>query len=84
MSYKYDNERDRLEYGYDAGTIIDGEVKYDTSINEYVVVDDDGVAFSVQFLLKSLLDKKIRLTCISFESIENIQKMLLASQQDAN
>ena len=74
---QYDNDRDRYSYGYDAGTIIDGNVIYDADRKEYVIVDDDGVAFSTQDLLKSLHDQKVRLTCISFESIENIEKMLV-------
>ena len=73
---KYDNDRDRAQYGYDAGNIIDGDVVLDPERNEHVIVDDEGVAFSVQDLLKSLVGKKIRLTCISFEAIENIEKMM--------
>lgn len=76
---KYDNERDRLKYGFDAGTIVDGEIKLDSDKNEYVIVDEEGVAFSVQELFKLLKNKKIRFTCISFESIETIQNMMAAS-----
>jgi hypothetical protein len=73
---KYDNSRDRAQYGYDAGNIVDGDVIYDESKKEYVVVDDDGLGFSTQELLKSLLGKKVRITCISFEAIEQIEKMM--------
>ncbi len=77
---KYDSERERHQYGYDAGNIIDGDVVYDEERKEYVVVDDDGLAFSTQDLLKTLVGKKVRLTCISFEAIEDLEKMLIASQ----
>lgn len=73
---KYDNDRDRTQYGYDAGNIIDGDVTLDAERQEYVLVDDEGVAFSVQDLLKSLIGKKVRMTCISFEAIENIEKLM--------
>lgn len=74
---KYDNDRDRLQYGYDAGNIIDGEVVFDEDKKEYVLLDEDGLGFSTQDLLKSLVGKKVRLTCITFESIEAIEKMLI-------
>lgn len=76
---KYDNERDRLKHGFDAGSIVDGEVRLDPDRNEYVIVDDEGIAFSVQELFKLLENKKIRFTCITFESIETIQRMMAAS-----
>jgi|LakMenEpi03Aug12_release.lakeMendotaPanAssembly.Ray.scaffolds.fasta_scaffold2057120_1 hypothetical protein len=76
---KYDNDRDRLKYGFDAGSIVDGVVKLDFDKNEYVIVDDEGVAFSVQELLKLLVNKKIRFTCVTFESIETIQNMMSAA-----
>jgi hypothetical protein len=73
---EYDNSRDRFSYGYDAGVIIDGEVVYDENKREYVIMDDDGIAFSSQSVLSGLLGQKVRITCITLESIENIQKML--------
>jgi hypothetical protein len=76
----YDNARDRNLYGYDAGNIIDGEVVLDGATGEYVVVDDDGKAFSTQELLKSLAGKKVRLTCISFDAIEAIEKMVVKTE----
>jgi hypothetical protein len=81
---KYDNERDRLQYGYDAGNIVDGVVQYDPETKEYVIVDEAGVGFSTQALLKELETKKIRFTCVSFESIENIQKLLASTKTDTN
>ena len=35
----FDNERDRNAYGYDAGTIVEGEVRWSDSLNRYVIVD---------------------------------------------
>jgi len=78
----YDNDRDRTTYGYDAGNIIDGEVQQDPKTGEYVLVDEDKVAFSMQELLKTLMGKKVRITCISFEAIEEIEKMM--AQQPKN
>ncbi len=72
----YDNERDKTRYGYDAGNIVDGTSALDEARGEYVVVDDDGVAFSIQDLLKSLSGKRVRITCISFESLEKMAKLL--------
>jgi hypothetical protein len=72
----YDNVRDRFTNGFDAGLIIDGKVLFDKDKNEYVIVDEDGVALSLQDLLKSLMDQKVRLTCVSFESMEMIESML--------
>lgn len=76
----YNNERDRKLYGYDAGNIIDGEVVYDEEKKEYVIKDDEGVGFSSQELFKGLLGKRIRFTCISFESIEEIERILLRAE----
>ena len=81
---EYDNERDRNQYGYDAGTIVDGNVVLDKNTNEYVVVDEDGIAFSMQALLKTLVGQKVRLTCISFESIQNIEQMLAKTNSPDN
>ena len=82
---KYDNERDRTSYGYDAGSIIEGDDTLDPNTGEYVIVDEEGVAFSSQSILKSLLGQRVRLTCISFEAIQNIQNMLAeADRGDLN
>lgn len=73
---EYDNTRDRTKYGYDAGHIVDGKVAFDTTTGEYVIVDEDGVGFSVQQALKELEGKQIRFTCISFEAMQDIANML--------
>jgi hypothetical protein len=78
----YDNERDRTRYGYDAGNIVDGVVTLDQARGEYVVVDDDGIGFSVQDLFKSLLNKRVRFTCISFDSMEELEKLLVSSRTE--
>lgn len=75
---KYDNDRGRTLYGYDGGVIVDGDVVFDKEKNEYIITDEDGVSFSSQDFLKIFLGKKIRMTCISFESIQTIESMLLA------
>lgn len=76
---KYDNDRDRYAYGYDAGQIIDGTVSFDEKLNRFVVVDDDGVAFDPQRALQDLVGKKIRMTMVSFESMEEMEKLLAAA-----
>jgi len=81
---EYDNKRDRNLYGYDAGNILDGEVFYDENRKEYIIKDEDGIGFSVQDLLRELEGKRIRFTCISFESLEEMNSMLAAMDQSNN
>jgi hypothetical protein len=76
----YDNSRDRKQYGYDAGNIVDGVVTSDPSTGELVLVDEDGIAFSSQSVLRELLGKKVRMTIVSFESIEELEKLLARHQ----
>jgi len=73
---KYGDILNREQLGYDAGHILDGEVVLDEERGEHVLVDDEGQAFSTQDLLKSLAGKKVRLTCVSFEAIENLERMI--------
>ncbi len=73
----YDNERDRTKYGYDAGIVMDGEVTLDPATGEFVLLDEDGVAFSSQEVLRGLVGKRVRMTCISFEAIQTIEGMLV-------
>lgn len=80
----YDNDRDRFAHGYDAGAIVDGEVRQDISTGEYVVVDDDGKAFSSQELLRALVGKRVRVTCISFDAMESIEKMVAQANGSAD
>jgi hypothetical protein len=75
-----DNERDRFDYGYDAGTIVDGEVKLDAGTGQYVLVDDDGKVFNPQRVLETLVGKKVRMTMVSFEAMENMEHMYAAAQ----
>ena len=77
---RYDNDRDRNAHGYDAGAIVDGTVVYDDERKEFVLVDDEGVAFSSQEVLKTLVGKQVRLTCVSFEAIENLEKLVALSE----
>jgi len=73
---KYGDILNREQLGYDAGHILDGEVVLDEVRGEYVLLDDEGQAFSTQDLLKSLVGKKVRLTCVSFEAMQNLERML--------
>lgn len=81
---RYDNERDRNAHGYDAGAIVDGTVVYDEDRKEYVLVDEDGTAFSSQEVLKTLLGKQVRLTCVSFEAIESLEKLVALQDTPQN
>lgn len=76
---KEDNEGDRFAYGYDAGNIIDGVVKWDSVSGRYGIVDEDDVWFFPDSVLETLRDKKVRFTLISFEAIEDLEKMMKAS-----
>jgi hypothetical protein len=71
-----DNDRDRYSYGYDAGNIIDGVVHLDLSTNKFVLIDDDGEVFDPNAVLQTLMGKKVRITMISFESMEALEKLL--------
>jgi len=82
MKFRYDNERDRFTHGYDAGSIIDGTVHLDHETGELVLVDDDGTAFSSQELLRSLLGRRVRMSCVAFDAMEVIEKMIEKAQTD--
>jgi len=73
---KYDNDRNRFTYGYDAGQVVEGEIQQDPDTKEFVLVDDEGIAFSTQEFMKTLVGKKVRFTCATFETLENIEKMI--------
>jgi hypothetical protein len=71
---KFDNDRDRYKHGMDIGTIVEGTV-----INhegKFVIIDEDAIAFDPQMVLSTLEGKKIRLTMVSFETLENIERSL--------
>lgn len=72
---KYDDERDRHLHGYDAGQIVDGVVTWDPGRGHLVLVDEDGVGFDPYTVLRLLIGKKIRMTIISQESMEDMAKM---------
>ena len=73
-----DNERDRFIHGYDAGIIIDGEVKMNEHGN-FLVVDDEGIATNVDAVMSSLVGKQVRFTIISLEAMNEMQKLLDSS-----
>lgn len=76
---KFDNSRDSKQYGYDAGYVVDGIVSINAETGEFILIDEDGVGFSSQEVLKSLIGKKVRITMISHESMEEIQKLMIPS-----
>jgi hypothetical protein len=82
--FRYDNDRDRFSHGFDAGTIVDGTIHLDLDTGEFVLVDDDGVAFSSQDLLKSMDGKRVRISCVAFDAMEEIERMIQNSQTDIN
>lgn len=82
---EYDNERDRMAHGFDAGSIVDGTVTRDG--DRIVIVDDEGVAFDPASALASLEGRKVRMTLVSFEAMQDLGEMLkkaeAASRGDA-
>lgn len=70
---KFDNERDRYAHGYDAGTIVDGVVTEHEG--RHILMDDEGVAFDPQVVLAALVGKKIRMTMVGFEAMEEIKRL---------
>lgn len=79
---EYDNEGDQFEQGYDAGVIRDGVVTLDHRNGRYVLVDDDNRGFDFQAALANHLGKKVRFTLISFESLQTLEEMTQAAQQN--
>lgn len=77
---EFDNNRSHDLHGFDAGRIVDGTVVYHDVLNRYVIVDDDGIGFDIQPVFKELTGKKVRLTLISFESMDEIEKILKSLQ----
>ncbi len=73
---EYSPEEDQFANGFDAGQIQEGVVTMDPVTGEFVIVGDDGLAFSIQSALRKLEGKKVRLTCISMQSMDLLQKML--------
>jgi hypothetical protein len=74
-----DNDRDRFAYGYDAGVVVDGMVRLNQT-GVYELVDEDEEIFNPQEALRSLVGKKVRMTMISFEALENMENMYAAAQ----
>lgn len=81
MQYKEDS--DQYVAGFDAGNILDGKVEKDPDTGEWVIVDDDGLAFSLQKALEKLQGERVRVTCISMRSMETLQQMLEKSSGTA-
>ena len=74
MNMEFDNDRDRYKHGMDIGTIVEGIVREQNG--KFIIIDEDNIAFDPQAVLSSLVDKKIRLTMVSFETMENLEKLL--------
>jgi hypothetical protein len=75
---------DRYSYGYDAGNIIDGVVRQDPDTKMCTIVDEDGEEFVPQAVLETLIGKKVRMTMISFEALENMEKIYEAAVEKAD
>lgn len=72
----YRTDEDQFANGFDAGQIQDGVVTLDESTGELVIVGDDGLAFSLQQALAKSVGKRVRVSCVSMEAMDNLQKML--------
>jgi uncharacterized protein YdeI (BOF family) len=73
---EYDNVRDSKSHGADWGVIVEGSVVHDVDKGEFVLLDEDGKAFSTQEFLKAHAGKTVRFTCIDMDSAEKMEKML--------
>jgi hypothetical protein len=76
----YDNVRDSKSHGADWGVIVEGSVVHDVEKGEFVLLDEDGKAFSTQDFLKAHSGKTVRFTCIDMESAEKMEEMLKGLQ----
>jgi len=77
-----------LKYGFDAGTIIDGVIRYDDLTKSYFIEDTDGDKFFPNEAFKSLTGEKVRFTLISFKSMDNMkdlyEKAVRKQSQESN
>lgn len=60
----------------DMGVVIDGEITVDSDTGELYLRDSEGNSFPIEEHLRKLKGKQIRFTCITLESMENLEKML--------
>ena len=60
-------------YSFDTGNIIDGTVEFDSIRGEFFLRTEDGGSFYIQDMLSSMLSKKVRMTCISFGSLIQLE-----------
>jgi hypothetical protein len=81
---KYDNVRDSKSHGQEWGMIVEGSVVQDPETQEWVLVDDEGVAFSPQEYLKQFAGKEVRFTCVPMEDARRMEDMLNSMQQGGN
>jgi hypothetical protein len=64
----------------DMGVVIDGEVIVDSDSGRIQILDSEHHYFEVEEHLRKLKGKQIRFTCITLESMENLEKMLAKVQ----
>lgn len=76
---KYKTDENQFLSGFDAGSIMDGTITQDPDTKEWVIVDDDGFAYSLQKALSQYDGKKVRMTCVSLEAMDYLQKLLSGS-----
>ncbi len=73
---EFNNERDRMSGGFDAGTIVEGSVVFDPGLFRHVIQDDDGVGFDPEAVLAGLRGEKVRIVIVSFRAIEEFEGLL--------
>jgi len=69
-------ESNHDSHEFDVGEIIDGVILYDDQLNKYIIMDDEGTKFDIQSAFEKLNGKKVRLTLISFDSMDKIEDFL--------
>ncbi len=73
---KFDQDRDRYSNGLDLGYIVTGKVEVDPETREIVLVDSDGVGFSIMECLMDLIGKEVRFTIVPMVSILKIEQIV--------
>lgn len=67
-----DNTQDRYAYGYDAGQIVEGVILYDDESKTHVIVNSNGIGYSTEQVLSTLVGQKVRLNLVMMEIVHGL------------